>query len=94
MLHLLLCLQLSTSKAGDVNYDHINLESPKDSSGMTPASEPDSAVEDHYTQVRERTYDVVKDVRARTSAKVASSADYDPYAKVILLTWVAFYLWA
>ena len=79
------CYQASTSKAPDVNYDHINLESPHDfSSGTTPASEPDAVFEDHYAQVRERTYDVVKDVRARTSAKVASSADYDPYAKVIL----------
>lgn len=78
------CFQISTSKAPEVNYDHINLESPHDfSSGTTPASEPDAVFEDHYAQVRERTYDVVKDVRARTSSTVASSADYDPYAKVI-----------
>ena len=79
------CFQVSTSKAPDVNYDHINLESPRDfSSGTTPASQPDAVFEDHYAQLRERTYDVVKDVRARTSTKVSSSADYDPYAKVIL----------
>ena len=76
----------SSKKTTDVNYDHINVESSRDfSSGTTPASEPDAAFEDHYAQVRERTYDVVQDVRARTSVGAAASTDYDPYAKVVIV---------
>ncbi|KAL8572852.1 hypothetical protein ACOMHN_011101 [Nucella lapillus] len=75
--------KIPTSSSSAINYDHIHLESPRDlSSGTTPPSEPDTASEGHYAQVRERTYDVVKDVRARASAKVTTSVDYDPYTKM------------
>ncbi|XP_076456410.1 uncharacterized protein LOC143290780 [Babylonia areolata] len=76
-------VSITANDSAAINYDHIHLESPRDmSSGTTPQSEPDTASEGHYAQVRERTYDVVKDVRARTSAKVMTSSDFDPYAKV------------
>nr|KAG5710802.1 hypothetical protein BaRGS_026953 [Batillaria attramentaria] len=71
----------STSKGA--NYDHITIEPPRGDpgAGTTPVSESETASDGHYAQVRERTYDVVQDVRARSSAK-APVSEFDPYSKV------------
>lgn len=60
----------------------------------TPVSDPDNISENHYSQVRERTYDVVKDVRARGATNSMASHDFDPYAKVRKKAVnVCFYFW-
>ncbi|XP_025092922.1 uncharacterized protein LOC112563288 isoform X2 [Pomacea canaliculata] len=78
-----LCARVGSSNKPAKNYDHIKLDSPGQVSiSATPVSDPDNISENHYSQVRERTYDVVKDVRARGATNSMASHDFDPYAKV------------